>query len=449
MSGYALFLLSVGTAAAALWTVRRDRFLSFAILLTYAVWHTPLILTGLFPYDLPIRSIANRPYVIALVALIHVIVWSGVLGYLSARKWARPESGPAPFRPHWTFVVAAYTGALCFAIDAFAFRTDFSLDIGANRSTYSNVDSASIFGHAGILLGGIALILLLARPMTPRTFARYGGPYALYSATNLLVGNRQFMLLGIILLVLTFLAGRRPPVIRTVIAGSIIGILFFVLMVAFGSARQSATKGVQDVALASLMRIEVLDYDHPLTRNYAMRTASLYLFIYYGIEYEMAGSIMREVEYRAPFLSLTVPIVYRRISGPAGLLDQGTVMRRAAEHVEATLGVYPNVWATMFTQAYYEGGRKGVVFFAVLLALLNFLFTRRMVKLRTNGATAALTVFHAALIFGIMFAPTREGSFASMLIVGTGFALLRVSARMTPRDSPTPAPDRHAARGAV
>jgi hypothetical protein len=243
-------------------------------------------------------------------------------------------------------VVAAYVGALCFAIDAFAFRTDFSWDIGANRSTYSNIDSASIFGHAGILLGGVALLLLLAKPAGPRTFLKYGGPYVVYSLTNLLLGNRQFMLIGIILLVLTYAASRRPPILKTVIAGSIIASLFFVLMVAFGSARQSATKGVQDMALASLMRVEVVDYNHPMARNYAIRTASLYLFIYYGIEYEMAGSIMRDVDFRAPFLSLTVPILYRRFSGPAGLLDQATVMRRAADHVESTLGVSPNVWAT-------------------------------------------------------------------------------------------------------
>lgn len=429
MIGPLLFVLSTLIAATALWIVRRDRFITFSVLLTYLTWHVPIVLMATMPFDIPIRSALNRPYVIALVGLIHLIVWAGVAGHLSAGRRRRLLPPPRfELRFDWLFIGVAYLGALFVLIDTFGFRTDLSLDIGANRAAYSDVTGASIFGQIGILFGGFALMLLLAKPLSARTFLKHGGPYLLYSAIYLLVGNRQFMLMGIILLTLTYVASRRPPLVKTMLRGALVAGIFFVLMTGFGAVRQSATKGVQDVALRSLMHIEIRDHQHPLMRDYSTRMASLYLYLYYGIEYEMAGSIMRNVDFRAPALSLTAPIIYRRYSGLLGLPGQAAMMKAAADNVEATLGVYPNVWATMFTQAYYEGGRAGVLLFGFALALANFAITRRVTRSRTNGAVNALTIFYACVIFGIMFAPTREGSITWMILLTAALALFRTVA---------------------
>lgn len=425
MVGPGLFVLSLIAAASAIWIVRRDRFITFGIFLVYVVWHVPVVLTAIMPLDVSIKSPENRPYVVGLLALIHVIVWSGVVGYLSAGRWTRRRAPVYQVRFDRIFVILASAGAFFVAIDAFVFRTDLSLDIGANRAAYSNVESASPFGQIAILLGGFALLLLLAKPFGLKTFLRNGIPYVLYSTMYLLVGNRQFMLMGIILLVLTFVASRRPPLVRTVAAGLFVALAFFVLMTAFGAARQSATKGVQDVALSSLMNFQITDYSHPLMTSYATRTAALYLYLYYGIEYEMAGSIMRNVDVEAPPLSLTVPIVYRRFSRFLGWPDQLSVMTATAQEVENTLGVYPNVWATMFTQVYYEAGPGGVGVFGAVLAIAHLLLVRSLVRGRRNGTLNILTIFYACIVFGIMFAPTREGSITSLLFIVAGLALFQ------------------------
>jgi hypothetical protein len=418
-----LMLLSGIVVAWSTFIVRRDRFLVYCILLTQITWHAPLILMMAFPFDIPIKSVANRPYATALVCLIHVIVAAGVIGYLSVSPRKRRDRR-LELRFDKSIVTIAYVGAMFMAIDAFGYRTPLTADIGRNRVVFTNAQ-ATVFGHIGIIVGGLALLLLMAKPAGLRTFLFYGGPYLIYSTTYLLVGNRQFMFVGLMLVALNALADRRPPFLKTIVWGSIAAVAFFTLMTVFGSLRQSQTKGVQDQALQSLMNTQILDYRTPFTRTYSLRTASLYLFMYYGIEYEMAGSIMRTVDYRAPFLSLTVPIVYRRFSSQLGLPDQGRVMTRVADEVEAKLGVYPNVWATMFIQAFYEGGWPYILGLTTLLSVINLYLTRAVTLRRTNLAVLSLTVFYACLIFGIMFAPTREGSIASMLLILCGLALMR------------------------
>lgn len=440
MTSALLLAVSGAVALVVIALLRKERALQYGVFLIYSVWHLPLILTTTMPFSVGFASPLNAPYIALILMMVHIIVGGGIVGMKSvAARRRRPQ-------PDYRLTFGAATWCLAWStplllgIDAFVFRgVRLTTDLGANRAAFSSGD-VSILGQLGVLLAGVALYMLMARPVTRGRYLLHALPFLVTTLLFLLMGNRQYMLQGLVIVTINVLADRRPTFLRVVVTGGVLAMVFAILMIQFGMHRQWQTEGVQDDALRGMLAIEVDDYDHPLARNYALRSGALYLYVYYGIELELAGVLMRTFPPSAPLTSLTVPIVYRRVSGRLGLPEQTAVTKDIADTIGTTLGVYPNVWRTMFSQVYMERGFAGVVVLTLILASAHFVLARRFVRRRRNGTLNGLIILYMFVVFGLMYIPTREASTLGLISFAVAVALLS-SAVTTRAGSPEGVPE--------
>ena len=418
-------------SALAVLSLGRHPLIRIGVLLYYAAWHLPFILNWLFPYESPLAEELHFSNVLLWLISLHIIILPALFVGILERPTPGRTVSSKDNAPISAFFMIAVIGALFVAIELF-FVKGLSLSLSVNLS--SNRDLASgpqtLFGQMGTVAAGFALYLILlafyrTEDGLPKAQPMLLIPFTLMSCIVLLSGNRQFIAIGLLLMVLVLATVYRSGLSKMMLAILVIGVPLSAGLILFAMARQSSTKGRQDAFLLAISGIKIADQGNWFSSNYARRTSSLYVYYYYGTEPMVLSSAWNNDQSSAPPFSLTVPVLYRRFNGFLGLPTQDEVRAKELERLDSVYGIFPRIWATMYANVFYEWGRLGVFVFVLLLSLMHALLVRSFVLYRSAASSRRLCIFYAGIIFGIMFIPTYEVSFVGLLIAAGADAFVQ------------------------
>lgn len=389
------------------------------LIVVYAAWHLPLLLGWLLPFKSPLDDRLDPVHLLLALGGIHVVALAGALASRTVQSGA--SAGAVSHRKAIPAVIVAVAviAPILLLADLFLDRgISLSFDLAANRDAAAG--PRGLLGQFAGIGTGASLYLLMWAPFRERDRLRVRAamvlPFLFTGALYLWMGNRQFVMLGLLTLMISMAMVAKVTVLRSIVTMAVALSLAGALLVGFGFARESATAGRQDAFLQAISGITIEDPASPFVSSYVVRSTALYVYFYFGTEYGVLSSYLQIVEPDAPPLSMTAPVFYRRYSDLAGLPSQDDVRAGIHAALQADLALFPRVWSTMYANVFSEAGILGVIALPICLALLH----RRLVldvSKRSDAALRRLTTFYVGVAAGLMFIPTYEVPFMGLLMV--------------------------------
>lgn len=403
--------------------VVRQRPLRRAFAIYEGAWHLPLILYLTLPFT---PKFAASPAVVGgALVLVQLVLLPSVL-YASRRgRWNTVE--PVWRAKLWwdrrriavnVVWVYAMSSVLFLAIDFFYFRGLGLLNgIHQNRAIFDG-SHPSVFGYLAYLGEGVGLMLLGLAFYVRSKLGKVAlcAPYGLLAFILLVAGIRQYVLFGALMMVLAYVisgVGTR----RLILTVSLAGLLFGAAMVGYNIVRQPATKGKQVQFVEAIGGFRCSDQSACKESTFAI--ALNYVYQYFGDEYIGLTAVTKiPTSARPPFTSQTIPVLYRRLQDVSeGLPSYRLTRERRLSEIAAITGSYPNFWKTMYSDAFVEGGWMECVVLALVAAALLLFATIRLNERKTPLASVQFVSVMAALVFGVMYIPTREAFILGLALI--------------------------------
>lgn len=362
------------------------------------VWLGPALIYQFFPFDFPVPVdwYVVLPIILATISVPYV---SALLA--NRLKFVVPPTSGSRTSMKVALFVAFLSPLLLFA-DLFIFRGLAPLgDIELNRSIYMET-GPSLVGY--IALFGLAASLYLLTKSDKSFSLWFLLPWIANTALYILSGNRQYALLGVIILFYARFISRRAKITVLSIAYFFSGVLTFAtLALAVQFLRQLTKEGRQTEFLYTISGIEC----HAWFCENPLETPLLYIYGYFGNIYSGLTIAASDIA-NAPVFSLTLPVFYRRFSSLIDGPTQDSVMSSISDSIEGRHDIFPNFWATMHAATFYEAGVFGIVaLMALVFLLLTFAFAGWIRYGETRFQSAAC-VGMAFLAVGVMYFPLAE-----------------------------------------
>lgn len=417
-----IFALSLAVGLVFLVMVRQ-RPLRRAFAIYEGAWHLPLFIYLVLPF---IPQFAASPAVVGgALALVQLVLlpsviyasrsgcWNAVeLEWRAKYWWSRRRFAVNTI---WVFAISS---VLFLAIDLFYFRgLGFLNGLQQNR-TFFNESRPSVFGYLAFLGEGASLMLLgLAFHVQPKLKKIIlCAPYVLLTLLYLVAGLRQYFFFGVLIMVFAYAisgVGTR----RLIFAVALVSLLFGASMVGYNILRQPETKGRQVQFVESVGGFRCSNQG--ACKELSFMIMLNYVYQYFGNEYIGLTAVTKiPTSARLPFFSQTMPVLYRRLQDdgeglPSYLL---TRQKRLAEIASIT-GFYPRFWKTMYSDAFVEGGWLECIILALVAAALLLFVTIRFNVRKTPLTFVQFVCVMAALVFGVMYIPTRETFVMGLILV--------------------------------
>lgn len=362
------------------------------------IWLVPAVIYLVFPFDFPIPV---NWYVVLPIIVATIMVPYVSASFASVLKFQPPQTGDSTIFLRLTFLAALLSPVLLF-IDLFIFRGLSPLgDIEVNRGIYMDTAPSAV-GY--IALFGLAASLYLLTKSGANFSRWFLLPWMANVSIFILSGNRQYALLGIILLFFSAFIGRRTRI--TVLSV----VYFFTGVLAFAAAalsiqffRQLSKEGRQTEFLYTISGIEC----HGWFCENPLEPPLLYIYGYFGNIYSGLTIAVSDIA-NAPVFSLSIPVLYRRYSSLIDAPRQDFVTESIGNSIEGRHGIFPNFWATMHATAYYEGGLLGVVLLlAFIFVFLTYAFSV-WIKFGGTKFQSFACIGMSFLAVGVMYFPLSE-----------------------------------------
>lgn len=428
---------------------RRDNFLYFTVFLIYLFWHLPLIISIILPFDYYlVKNDFNYILVTIFFLLsIHLIMGGGSIAYHQTYKVIRKNQYAqikdnvifARKYPYHLLIYfpLSYLSCVLAAINAIYRGLSLSIEsIAENRLLTLELESeqaqSTPYSFLGGFLSGFTYYLLLF------SIENVGGkivirwiyiiPFSLYSAIIFLSGSKSFILFGMLIIILKFIYEAKTSFKQAVTYFCVFSVLISSISFIHQSLRSTS------FTLDAYNFLEILgiksNSDHPL-HNYIKGTQSQanlgFLYLYYGVEYDMLYVVITSVDSFSPLGSLTVPALYRRWKNFFGLPDEEEVRLQFHDLINRKYGVFPRTWGTMFMPIYLEGGLFYIIIIVMLLAMTHFKLLKKYVKNPNKDLENKLIIFYLFLMWGLMIFPLTSTSNLSLLIAIVMAPYIRVS----------------------
>jgi hypothetical protein len=433
MANYILFVFSAVASTLIIYSIR-NMFFKKIMLLYYLAWHVPLVIALFFPFNSPMEL---EPVVTGgILSLMHIILLPGVIF-----NFKRLSCASTPFEITKTvnrsimlknriYLIAfceilSYLATIFVFIDLYLLRglSLVSGDIEANRGLFASTDP-TLLGYIGLIGSAMSLFSLTLSydPQLKKIRLRSVIPFAIISIFYLLSGNRQFLLFGLLLIVIQSSYYSELTIGKYMAKISRWAVIFMCLMMVFQFTRQTQTKGKQFEFLQSITLLECTD---KTVADSALLVPLAYLYVYYGIEYQAISLLLSVDNSRidVPLSSMTFPLLYRRIYPVFHLDDPTVVNQRMLDYIEYNTGMAPLFWVTMYSSIYLESGFLGLILVVLLAALINARLIRLCLKDHNFYSYVQISVFYSSLIYGIMSPATTDPIFLFLIIFVTFFRI--------------------------
>ena len=402
--------------------VRKDPLLANGFTVVYIIWNLPLFLSVVFPFTFPFQDISNYPFVLLIISIIHIILGGGIIAFKNYRKkYIQKEVNVIGSSPPYIFFLAAYASPFILSVDNFIFKgVSLSSNLEQNREAVTS--ESTPLGLIAVVCAGICLYLLSwAFTFDGKKIRVHPScllPYVLTLIVITLGGNRQFLLLGIMFLLFNFIKILKPKIKRTLKWLVNLTIIFVPLSLAFQFARQTKLEDKQTEFITTILKISIID-NHPLkqifTFNETILSASLYIYTYFGTQYDTISATAKTIHEFSPFASLTLPVLYRRWAVGLNLPSQNDVMETLQNQLASEYGIFPKIWTTMFGSIYVEGGLLYLCFFCLILCYVHSVLVNNYLK-NTALGDINLIIFYVFMIFGIITIGTYEVPFFFLML---------------------------------
>jgi hypothetical protein len=413
-----------------------------SIFLVYLLWHLPLVLSIVLPFTFPLREEDNFIYLLLILLLIHFIVAGGAFALfltksknsnriLSSKLINNPyEDMPPPY----VYIVGAFMSPFILGIDNFFIKgVSISLNLSENReivgssSTFLSLISVVCAGFAIYLLNWIWIIKYNKVKFRPLFLI----PFVMTAIVIILTGNRQFLFLGIMLILLKAISIYRPSIRQLMYWLVYIVCLGVPLAIVFQFLRQSNLEGRQDSFIMSILSLTVVN-GHPFEKLLGYESIlfvpALYIYVYFGTQYDTISAYMKGIGEYMPFGSLTLPVLYRRWSDFFGLPVQDSIRDIVHGQIQSKFGIFPRIWATMFGGICAEGGIGYIIAFSLFLSYIHFKLVNNFLK-NEQLSTTNLIIFYLFIMFGIITIGTYEVPFFFMIIQALVLTIIRSKIR--------------------
>lgn len=422
MADYVLFFLSMTLSIVVVYKIK-NKFFKKIIFIYYSAWHIPLIIGLFFPFESPMKF--NPVVTAAILFLVHFVALPSVI--YNRRKLCN-KNITEDFMRLYQFsyfsnnrkllinisIILAYL-AICFVfIDLYVLRglSFLSGSIDINRSLYMTT-SPTFFGYLGLIGSALSLFLLTTSydPRVKSIKITRVIPFLAIVILYLLSGNRQFLLFGLLLLVMQYSFYSTVDFKKYMTKLFVGTLVFLCLMLTFQFIRQTGTKGKQFEFIQSIAKLECTnDF---IINNPLIAAPLAYLYVYYGMEYQ-ATSLLFSVDNAdigVPVMSMTAPLLYRRIYPLFGLDDPDVINKRMQDYLEQHTGMIPTFWITMYSPFYLESGVCGLISVVLLAAIFNAYITRRCLTNYNQYSYIQIVTFYSSMVYGIMSPATSEPIF--------------------------------------
>lgn len=374
----------------------------YPVLLVLVVWLFPAIYSLLFPFE---SSLETNWYLISIVLLVFafslafpIMVFRGKRSFDFVRQMAG-------FRSRRVVLFLAFLAFFVQVVDFVFLRgVQISLSLHENRDALDDSSTP------------LTLLLMLLLPFVYISFIGfferksylYLTPFILVSIVTLISGNRQFFTFGVILFFIFRVMVNPAFSLKSFLRFVVVFFALAAAMLAFQFKRQPYAEGNQADFIYQIANIKCSGFPcgTPLEVPFA------YIYLYYGIEYAGLSSVIvhsNEDGYvRAPLLSQTIPVLYRRLSGMFELPDQGVVHKEMHDQFEARFNVFPHIWRTMFSNFVFEYGAYGVLVLSILVLCFGFYHLFILFLIGSRYSLFAVAAFYSSMMFGVMYFPLFE-----------------------------------------
>lgn len=443
-----IFSLSLMAALAAVIRIR-EVFVKKITFLYYLAWHLPVFIAITFPFEIPIRL---EPLVVfVMLGLVHLIVMPGLvinlrrLDHQAATGALRDKASvPGCFGGGRKIllrvvIIWAYLSVGFIFIDLYVIRGLGILprDLSLNRDIFLETNP-SLWGYLGLIGAAMALFLLAVAydPAKGKVMIRRVIPYLGIAVLFLLLGNRQYLLFGLLLAVIQLSYWARMSFRRYLLVFVALCTAFSGIMLIYQFSRQTYSQGQQFEFLQKITKIQCTS--EALSQHPRAQTLMAYLYVYYGIEYQAVSLItsIDRSEFHLPVTAFTVPIIYRRIYRLFRLGEPKEVDEQVRNYIEETTGMLPLFWISMYGAAYLEGGWAGMFLLAAALSLLNILLINRLLRDQGQYRYLQAAGFYAAMIYGIQSFAASDPIIFFLII----FLIFISGNRVRQKTPPPPAP---------
>lgn len=416
---YLVFFTSILLTYVVCMGVKND-YLRKMLSVYYIAWHLPLALALFLPFRIPIELGYIGVTIVLLIVHSFPICNMDLLGSI---KTSKIDVLSNEFEIPGYLYVLSYLGILFLFLDLYYIRglSIFS-GVEANRNIYTNT-SPTVFGYLAICMTAIPFIILQSLDGCKKSlFAllKRFAPYAITSVLYLLSGNRQYMFFGLFVSVLTYAYYNKGKLVVFLWKLMLFSFLFCSVMLIYQFARQQSTSDNQYELVQHILQLDVTagDYTDSELTLYA------YVYAYFGVEFQSVSYFINDIRnvFEAPFMSLTFPILYRRISDYFGAPSLDDVFDLYKNEVYTATGMNPIFWISAISQLYLEGGLLWLfVYFAALIMLLRYLL---IVFAKNNNGRVGLTILFSCLIYNIMSSFTSDPTIILALLGSILYAII-------------------------
>ena len=418
---------------------RREPLLFNSIFIIYLVWHLPLVLSIILPFTFPLREEDNFIYILFILLMIHIIVSGGAYAWIKWKSLNRMLSSKLINKRHedippYAYIVGAYLSPVMLGIDNFLIKgISISLDLSQNReiagsgATLISLISVVCTGFAIYLLNWILIIKdnkVIFKPFLLM-------PFLGTTLIIMLTGNRQVLFLGIILILLKAIDIYRPHIGQTMLWLVYVCCFSLPFGIGFQLLRQANLEGRQDTFIMSILSLTVVNghpFENLLGYESIIFVPALYIYVYFGTQYDTISAYIKGIDNYMPFGSLTLPVLYRRWSDFLGLPEQDSIREIIHGQIQSEFGIFPRIWATMFGGICAEGGILYIIAFSLFLSYIHFKLLNQYLQNR-KLSTTNLIIFYLFIIFGIITLGTYEVPFFFMIIQALILTRIRSKSR--------------------
>lgn len=435
----AVLFISLSLAYSFLKLIKKEPIIYRLIYVTYLVWHLPLIISIILPFDyFKLNEWESFLSALIILLIIHFILLSGILAY---RKYKthyhvifhseeNKNKGKYFHYPMLSkgrsiqyrilYVPLAYLSVVFSFLDSLirGFSLNFG-DLANNRSLLidsSYADNSNIYSFLAGLSSGFIYYCLFSSLQNKKSHIKIriylALPYLIGSFLALLKGSQYFLLPGLIIILIKLVIILKPKILSINLA-----LLCSLLMVVFLATLYQASRAATDtLSFQSSLSISgvVIDENKLLTPIFKQLTwvmPSLYvLYLYLGVIFDAFYAAISSIPNSiAPLGSLTLPVIYRRFQGILDLPSWENVRLSYHSAIEDKFHVFPRVWSTMFSSPYLEGTWIYLCLFIITLMYIHFNLVKNYLLYSYNADKLNnLILFYTFMMIGLIILPTYD-----------------------------------------
>lgn len=449
-----VIILSLSFSSYILKRVSQDKVLFNFNLIVLITWYLPILISFILPFDyFGIKSISFPTTFLALFS-INLIVFGNALAFQKFRKkkkLIRNENKnnnlemlqkPTLINKkekhyyHTIYLALAYVACALELFRRLKRGYNFSLEeIDSNRLITIQAHDADIYSFlVGLASGFIYYMLFFAISIDKNSNHKnririninwiYLTPYLLYSFLVFISGRKSTIIYGIVILLLKFICFNKLNVTK-IIALILSGLIFIVGLTTIHNAMRTSSIETVDDHLRVINIIVRTDKDSPLISYVQKLPPYMYiglanLYLYLGVQYDMLYATMSLEKrlYSVPLGFISVQPLYRAFALALGQNDKSPYgeFKSFQQQLENKYGAIGNVWGTIFSILYIEGGFILLLLFVPFFFALNYYLTYKYLIKPTDNNKFIFLMVNLILITFAMNTPFKDTVFISMII---------------------------------